>query len=192
MVETILGLVGVFMITAALMGKVQSFWGFCACLFFGVFFIGICLDQSNPYKGRVAGSGKRDGGSGSPAPSGDRETTGMFYRGSSQTLSSPIYSYRNGQIFSGVNYGINMSSYEATYRDGFVRDRSGSVVGRYRNGYIWLGTVDKSSHDADACCKNGYVYSGSYTPGYTGSAIGCYTGDDEGAAACAIAMLLNL
>lgn len=190
MVETIMGCIGVIMVLAVVLGGVKSFWGCCACLFFGVAFIAICLDESNPYRGRVTGSGKP--GSGSSGGSSGGADTGMFYRGSSRTLTSPIYSYRNGCIFKGVDYGAGMSSYEATYHDGFVRDRSSRVIGRYRSGYIWLGPVDKSTHEADACCQNGYVYSGSYAPTYTGSAIGCYTGDEEGAAACAVAMLLNL
>lgn len=192
MVETIMGCIGVIMILAVVLGGVKSFWGCCACLFFGTFFIAVCLDESNPHRGRVAGSSQQRSSTGSTGHSSNNAATGVFYRGSTQALSSPIYSYRNGYIFQGVDYGAGMSSYVAIYRDGFVRDRSDRVIGRYRNGYIWLGAVDKSSVDANACYKNGYVFSGSYASEYTGNAIGCYTGDDEGAAACAIAMLLNL
>ena len=132
-----------------------------------------------------------------PAPEPSRveskPETGMFYRGTCTALTSPIYSYRNGCIFKGVNYGTDMLNfYEYTYANGFVRDRAGSVVGRYRDGYICLGRGDAWISDAKACCARGYVHEGTYAPElYVGNAIGTYTGDDEGAAACAVAMLLE-
>lgn len=128
-----------------------------------------------------------------PTVSKPEGETGMFYRGTCTALTSPIYSYRDGYVFKGVNYGTDLLNfYEYTYSGGFVRDRANSVVGRYRDGYIWLGRGDAWITDAKACYARGYVHEGAYVPElYVGNAIGTYTGDDEGAAACAIAMLLN-
>lgn len=175
--------------------------------------VGVLLMASNPALGLVliagvilflAGRRERSSSAGSfssavyseirdAEPASAKGETGMFYRGTCTALTSPIYSYRDGYVFKGVNYGTDLLNfYEYTYSGGFVRDRANCVVGRYRDGFIWLGFSDAWTTDAKACYARGYVHEGTYVPDlYVGNAIGTYTGDDEGAAACAIAMLLN-
>lgn len=121
------------------------------------------------------------------------DRTAFFYRGTCTALTSPLYSYRDGYVFRGVNYGTELiSPYEYTYDGGCVRDRADRIVGKYRDSYIWLGMSDAWISDAKARYQDGYIHKGTYIPElYIGDAIGHYSGDADGGAACAIAMLLS-
>ena len=128
-----------------------------------------------------------------PTESSPADRTAFFYRGTCTALTAPLYSYRDGYVFRGVNYGTELiSPYEYTYSGGYVRDRADRIVGKYRDGYIWLGMSDAWISDAKARYQDGCIHKGTYVPDlYIGDAIGHYTGNADGGAACAIAMLLS-